>query len=51
VFLYVYFWIRASLPRFRYDQLMNFGWKRLVPLSLANIFLVGMIIAWRSNWF
>jgi len=50
-FLYLYFWIRASLPRFRYDQLMNFGWKRLVPLSLANIFLVGMIIAWRSNWF
>jgi NADH-quinone oxidoreductase subunit H len=30
-FLYIYFWLRASMPRFRYDQLMNFGWKRLLP--------------------
>jgi NADH-quinone oxidoreductase subunit H len=50
-FLFVYMWIRATLPRFRYDQLMNFGWKRLVPISLANIFLVAMFIAWRRDWF
>jgi NADH-quinone oxidoreductase subunit H len=49
-FIFVYIWLRASLPRFRYDQLMNFGWKFLVPLGLANIFFVCMAIAlngWR----
>lgn len=43
-FIFVYIWLRASLPRFRYDQLMNFGWKFLVPLGLVNIFLVAMAI-------
>ncbi len=51
IFLFIYMWLRASLPRFRYDQLMNFGWKRLVPISLANIFVMGMFVAWRSGWF
>ena len=50
-FLFLYFWLRASLPRFRYDQLMNFGWKTLVPLSLANIFVMAIIIAWCGKWF
>lgn len=50
-FLYLYMWLRATLPRFRYDSLMQFGWKALLPLSLANIFFVGMFVAWRSGWF
>jgi NADH-quinone oxidoreductase subunit H len=37
-------WIRASWPRFRYDQLMALGWKRLVPLALANVVLTGILI-------
>jgi NADH-quinone oxidoreductase subunit H len=42
--LAVMIWIRASLPRFRYDQLMSFGWKRLLPLALANVVITGAFI-------
>jgi NADH-quinone oxidoreductase subunit H len=43
-FLFFYIWIRATLPRFRYDQLMNFGWKVLLPLALFNILLTGVLM-------
>jgi NADH-quinone oxidoreductase subunit H len=36
-FIFFFIWIRATFPRFRYDQLMKFGWKVLFPLALANI--------------
>jgi NADH:ubiquinone oxidoreductase subunit H len=36
-FLFLYIWVRGTLPRFRYDQLMGFGWKFLMPLAIANI--------------
>jgi len=44
--LFLFIWVRATFPRFRYDQLMKFGWKVLFPLALANILLtgVGMIV-------
>ena len=44
VILYVYFWLRWTLPRFRYDQLMDIGWKWLIPASLINITLSGLAI-------
>ena len=44
VILYVYFWLRWTLPRFRYDQLMDIGWKWLTPSALINITLSGIAI-------
>jgi NADH-quinone oxidoreductase subunit H len=40
-FLYLFLWIRATLPRYRYDQLMRLGWKVLIPLAIANVFVTG----------
>ena len=42
--LYIFFWLRWTLPRFRYDQLMDIGWKWLIPAALANIFLTATAI-------
>jgi NADH-quinone oxidoreductase subunit H len=47
-FLFLYIWVRGTLPRFRYDQLMAFSWKYLLPLSLANIIITGLVVALRA---
>jgi NADH-quinone oxidoreductase subunit H len=44
VLLYLYFWLRWTLPRFRYDQLMDIGWKWLIPTALINIVLTGIAV-------
>jgi NADH-quinone oxidoreductase subunit H len=43
VFLYVFVWVRATLPRYRYDQLMRIGWKVLIPLAIANLVVTGIV--------
>jgi NADH-quinone oxidoreductase subunit H len=50
IFLFVYVWMRGTLPRFRYDQLMAFGWKLLLPLSIVNVIATSFIILARMTW-
>jgi len=48
-FLFFYVWARGTLPRFRYDQLMNIGWKLLLPVSIANVIVTAGLVLLRSN--
>jgi NADH-quinone oxidoreductase subunit H len=48
LFLCLYVWVRGTLPRFRYDQLMNFGWRFLLPLAMLNIVATSLWLAYRS---
>jgi NADH-quinone oxidoreductase subunit H len=43
VFLYIFIWVRATLPRYRYDQLMRLGWKVLIPLAILNLLVTGLV--------
>ncbi|HRE08208.1 MAG TPA: NADH-quinone oxidoreductase subunit H [Opitutaceae bacterium] len=45
-FIFFFMWVRWTLPRFRYDQVMTIGWKKLLPLSIANLIVYALVIAW-----
>ncbi len=50
-FIFVFMWIRWTIPRFRFDQLMHLGWKKLIPISLINMLVTGLVIAYLEGWF
>lgn len=49
-FMFFFFWLRATLPRSRVDQLMTFGWKILIPLALLNLVITALAKAWMLGW-
>jgi NADH-quinone oxidoreductase subunit H len=51
IFVFIFMWIRWTLPRFRFDQLMHLGWKNLIPISLINLLITGIVIAFVQGWF
>jgi len=49
IFIFIYVWLRGTLPRLRYDKLMDFGWKVLLPLSILNVVITSLAIVWTQR--
>lgn len=49
IFIFAFMWVRWTIPRFRYDQLMNLGWKTLIPLSLINMIITALVVLLKEN--
>jgi NADH-quinone oxidoreductase subunit H len=48
VFIFFFMWVRWTIPRFRYDQLMKLGWKTLIPLAILNMLITGFVVLYRQ---
>ena len=51
LFIFIFMWIRWTIPRFRFDQLMHLGWKVLIPIAMVNLLITGIVIAIKEGWF
>jgi NADH-quinone oxidoreductase subunit H len=51
IMIFVFMWIRWTIPRFRFDQLMHLGWKALIPIALINMLVTALVIAFKEGWF
>jgi NADH-quinone oxidoreductase subunit H len=51
LFIFVFMWIRWTIPRFRFDQLMHLGWKTLIPVAIINMLITAVVIAFNKGWF
>ncbi len=49
LFIFLFMWVRWTVPRFRYDQLMKLGWKTMIPLALLNMLVTGFVILLKQN--
>jgi NADH-quinone oxidoreductase subunit H len=49
IFLFFFIWLRTTLPRLRYDRLMDFGWKFLLPVATLNLIITAAVIAYTSK--
>jgi NADH-quinone oxidoreductase subunit H len=50
LFIFVIMWIRWTIPRFRFDQLMHLGWKVLIPVAIVDMLITGLVVAWNQGW-
>jgi len=51
IFICIFMWIRWTIPRFRFDQLMHLGWKTLIPVAIINMLITGIVMAFNYGWF